>query len=92
MVFQIVKYPNRKLYMPNERRKDVPGGCYITLSEVAAMVRNGDRISVTEYGTDRDLTADTLAQALAAGIRNGSIHLPVVDLRVDLGAPVRARN
>ena len=53
----IKRYPNRKLYDTQARR-------YVTLEEVAALIRDGQDVAVVDHATDEDLTAVTLAQIL----------------------------
>jgi polyhydroxyalkanoate synthesis repressor PhaR len=53
----IKRYSNRKLYDTTERH-------YVTLADVAGFVRKGDDIQVTDYVTNSDLTAQTLAQII----------------------------
>ena len=53
----IKRYSNRKLYDTTERH-------YVTLTDVASFVRKGDEVQVTDYVTQADLTAQTLAQIL----------------------------
>ena len=53
----IKRYPNRKLYDTKARR-------YVTLEEVAALIRDGHDVAVVDHATDEDLTAVTLAQIL----------------------------
>jgi len=53
----IKRYPNRKLYDTQARR-------YVTLEEVAALIRDGHDVAVVDHATDEDLTAVTLAQIL----------------------------
>ncbi|MHB8573377.1 MAG: polyhydroxyalkanoate synthesis regulator DNA-binding domain-containing protein [Candidatus Dormibacteria bacterium] len=53
----VKKYANRKLYDTLTRR-------YITLDQIAALVRDGHDVRVVERDTGRDLTAVTLSQIL----------------------------
>lgn len=53
----IKRYPNRKLYDTEAKR-------YITLNEIAALIRAGDEVVVTDHGTDEDLTAVVLTQII----------------------------
>ncbi|MBM4344859.1 MAG: hypothetical protein FJ100_15945 [Deltaproteobacteria bacterium] len=67
----IKRYANRKMY-------DTARSCYVTLEEVAEMVRNGDEVAVIDNKTKADLTEFTLTQALldAERRRRGSVPLP----------------
>jgi polyhydroxyalkanoate synthesis repressor PhaR len=53
----IKRYPNRKLYDTEAKR-------YITLNEIAALIRAGDEVVVTDHATDEDLTALVLTQII----------------------------
>jgi polyhydroxyalkanoate synthesis repressor PhaR len=54
---EIKRYPNRKLYNTDTKR-------YITLDEIAALIRNGYEVSVIDNDTGKDLTAVTLTQII----------------------------
>ena len=66
----IKKYSNRKLYDPGQSR-------YVTLEEIAEMVRQGKAIRVVDADTDEDLTSVTLAQILLERERQKRHPLPV---------------
>jgi polyhydroxyalkanoate synthesis repressor PhaR len=53
----IKRYPNRKLYDTDTKR-------YVTLSEIAKMIRAGDEVVVVDHASDEDLTAVTLSQII----------------------------
>lgn len=53
----IKRYPNRKLYDTDAKR-------YITLNEIAALIRTGEEVVVTDHATDEDLTAVVLTQII----------------------------
>jgi polyhydroxyalkanoate synthesis repressor PhaR len=53
----IRRYSNRKLYDTKESH-------YVTLAQVAAIIRAGDDIQVLHKDTGRDLTAATMALIL----------------------------
>ena len=53
----INRYANRKLY-------DTQESCYITLSALATLVREGVDLTVLDKETQRDLTTATLAQII----------------------------
>jgi polyhydroxyalkanoate synthesis repressor PhaR len=53
----IKRYPNRKLYDTQARR-------YVTLDEVADLIRDGQDVVVVDHASEEDLTAVTLAQIL----------------------------
>ncbi len=54
---QIKRYANRKLYNTNESR-------YITLAEIAQMIKAGEDVKIVDYKTKKDITSVTLAQII----------------------------
>jgi polyhydroxyalkanoate synthesis repressor PhaR len=54
---RIVRYPNRRFY-------DRSQGRYVTLPEIAAMVREGKTVSVRDSKTDDDITSTILTQII----------------------------
>ena len=57
MVRTIKRYSNRKLYDTTDSR-------YVTLQQIAGLIRNGDEIRVIDKTTQQDLTAATMAQII----------------------------
>lgn len=53
----IKRYQNRKLY-------DTTQSCYVTLEEIAQVIRDGIEIQVLENKTNRDITYSTQIQIL----------------------------
>ena len=53
----IKRYANRKLY-------DTTASTYITLDEIAQMIKSGEEIQIIDNKTKEDLTAVTMAQIL----------------------------
>ncbi len=53
----IKRYPNRKLYDTDTKR-------YITLNEIASLIREGQEVVVVDHATDEDLTAVVLTQII----------------------------
>lgn len=53
----IKRYPNRKLYDTKEKQ-------YVTLSDIARMIREGHEVQVTDHANGEDLTAITLTQII----------------------------
>lgn len=53
----IKRYQNRKLY-------DTQESSYVTLDEIAKMIKNGDDLRVIDNKTKNDITAATLTQLL----------------------------
>jgi hypothetical protein len=59
-VRRVVRYRNRKLYEPAERR-------FVTIGDLARAVAAGGKVEVIEADTGADVTAKILSRALAAG-------------------------
>lgn len=53
----IKRYSNRKLYEPETRR-------YVTLEDIAEMIRRGDEVQVIDHQSGADLTSVTLMQVI----------------------------
>lgn len=53
----VKRYANRKLY-------DTERSCYVTLDDIAAMIRAGEEVRVIDNKTGEDLTSVTLAQII----------------------------
>ena len=65
----IKRYENRKLY-------DTTASQYVSLSDIADLVRDGATVRVVDNGTGRDLTAQTLTQIILEEGRNGKTAIP----------------
>jgi len=70
----IKRYTNRKLYDTRDSR-------YVTLSQIAAMVRDGEDIEVIDNATKENLTSLTLAQIIYEQEKRSSEVLPLSSLR-----------
>lgn len=66
----IKRYQNRKLYDTNQ-------SCYVTLDEIAQMIRNGDDLKVVDNKSKLDITAVTLTQLLYESERRSKNGVPV---------------
>jgi polyhydroxyalkanoate synthesis repressor PhaR len=64
------KYSNRRLY-------DTQRSVYVTLSEVAELVRSGRRVEVRDAQTQEDVTAFILTQIILEEAKNKNALLPV---------------
>lgn len=53
----VKRYANRKLY-------DTERSCYVTLEDIAVMIRSGDEVKVIDNRTGEDLTTVTMAQII----------------------------
>ena len=65
----IKRYPNRKLYDTDAKR-------YITLEQIAYLIRDGQDVQVVDHATGEDLTALTLTQVILEQERKRSGFLP----------------
>ncbi|MBI2605645.1 MAG: polyhydroxyalkanoate synthesis regulator DNA-binding domain-containing protein [Deltaproteobacteria bacterium] len=70
----IKRYQNRKLYDTNQ-------SCYVTLEEIAQMIKNGDDLRVLDNKTKADITAITLTQLLYESERKAKNAVPVEMLK-----------
>jgi polyhydroxyalkanoate synthesis repressor PhaR len=78
----IRRYSNRKLY-------DTVDSHYVTLENIAALIRSGEDIQVVSKDSGQDITAATIAQIIFEETKNGKA-LPVEGLRriIISGLPV----
>jgi polyhydroxyalkanoate synthesis repressor PhaR len=53
----IKRYQNRKLY-------DTTDSCYVTLEDIADMIKQGDEVQIIDNTTKEDITSVTLAQII----------------------------
>ncbi len=65
----IRRYENRKLY-------DTEAKCYVSLAELAQLVRTGHDLRVVEHPSGEDITTQTLMRIIAEEERNGQAPLP----------------
>jgi polyhydroxyalkanoate synthesis repressor PhaR len=70
----IKRYANRKLY-------DTASSRYVTLDEIAEMIKLGDDIQIIDNKTKADLTAVTMAQILVEEEKQGRRARPLPALR-----------
>lgn len=66
----IKKYSNRKLY-------DLTRRCYVTLEEIARLIRAGKQVKVVNSTSNQDLTTVTLAQIILDEEKRRKNLLPV---------------
>lgn len=66
---RIKRYNNRKLY-------DTESSEYVSLSDIAELVRSGDTVEVVDNATGEDLTAQTLTQIILEEGKNGHQVIP----------------
>ena len=65
----IKRYPNRKLYDTQARR-------YITLDEIAELIRRGEDVQVVDHSDGADLTAQVFSQIIFEQHKQHSNFLP----------------
>jgi len=69
MARRIKRYDNRKLY-------DTEASQYVSLSDIAELVRDGETVQVIDNASGEDLTAQTLTQIILEEGREGHHVLP----------------
>ena len=67
---KLKKYANRRLY-------DMEKSAYVTLSQVADLIRQGRRVEVIDAKSQEDVTASILSQIILEEAKNKNILLPV---------------
>ena len=77
------KYSNRRLY-------DTRNSCYVTLEDVAGMIRSGEQVQIQDAATKEDVTAFILTQIIleAAKRKNSLLPAPVLHLIIRYGDKV----
>ena len=79
---EIRKYSNRRLYDPTSSK-------YVTLADVAVMIREGKEIRVVDAKSGEDLTRATMLQIISES-KDGQEALPLSLLRRVIGAADRS--
>lgn len=69
MARRIKRYNNRKLY-------DTEASEYVSLSDIAELVRSGETVQVVDNATEEDLTAQTLTQIILEEGKDGRHLIP----------------
>lgn len=64
------KYPNRRLY-------DTENSKYVTLADVAELIRKGRLVKVVDVKTEHDVTAFILTQIIMEQVKKNNSILPV---------------
>jgi polyhydroxyalkanoate synthesis repressor PhaR len=74
------KYSNRRLY-------DTRNSCYVTLEDVAMMIRSGEQVQIQDATTGEDVTAFILTQIVleAAKRKNSLLPVSVLHLIIQYG-------
>lgn len=70
----IKRYQNRKLY-------DTQQSCYVTLDDIAKMIRISEEVMVIDNKTKRDITAATLTQIIFESEKKAGAYAPLSTLR-----------
>lgn len=70
----IKRYQNRKLY-------DTQQSCYVTLDDIAKMIRTDEEVTVVDNKTKRDITASTLSQIIFEAEKKAGDYAPLSVLR-----------
>lgn len=70
----IKRYQNRKLYDTNQ-------SCYVTLDEIAQMIKAGEDLHVLDNKTKSDITVMTLTQLMFEAERKAKNGVPVEMLK-----------
>lgn len=70
----IKRYQNRKLY-------DTQQSCYVTLDDIAKMIRTSEDVMVIDNKTKNDITAATLTQIIFEAEKKASTYAPLFTLR-----------
>jgi len=67
---KLKKYANRRLY-------DMEKSAYVTLNQVADLIRQGRQVEVTDAKTNEDVTAFILTQIILEEAKNKKFLLPI---------------
>jgi polyhydroxyalkanoate synthesis repressor PhaR len=70
----IKRYSNRKLY-------DTRGSSYVTLLQIAEMIRDGEDVQIIDNATKEDKTDVTLALIISEELRNKPRAIPITTLK-----------
>ena len=70
----IKRYQNRKLY-------DTQQSCYVTLDDIAKMIRSSEDVMVIDNKTKNDITAATLTQIIFESEKKAAAYAPLFTLR-----------
>src|SRR6187431_3408303 len=70
----IKRYSNRKLY-------DTKGSSYVTLLQIAEMIRSGEDVEIIDNATKEDKIDVTLALIISEELRNKPRAIPIPTLK-----------
>jgi polyhydroxyalkanoate synthesis repressor PhaR len=82
-IIKLKKYSNRRLY-------DTEQSCYVTLNQVAELIKDGRVIEVTDSKTKEDVTSFILTQIIMEESKknNNLLPLPLMHLIIQFGETV----
>ena len=83
IIVLIKKYPNRRLYNTSSR-------AYVNLTDLAALIRQGEEIQVVDAKTGEDVTRVVLTQIIVEDAKEAPTGLPLELLRQLIKASDRA--
>ena len=83
IIVLIKKYPNRRLYNTSSR-------AYVNLTDLAALIRQGEEIQVVDAKTGEDVTRVVLTQIIVEDAKESPTGLPLELLRQLIKASDRA--
>lgn len=70
----IKRYQNAKFY-------DTQQSCYVTLDDIAKMIRINEEVMVIDHKSNNDITAATLTQIIFEAEKKASQYAPLFTLR-----------
>jgi polyhydroxyalkanoate synthesis repressor PhaR len=70
----IKRYQNRKLY-------DTQQSCYVTLEDIAKMIRANEEVMVVDNKTKKDITSSTLTQIIFEAEKKAKNYISIETLR-----------
>ena len=70
----IKRYQNRKLY-------DTQQSCYVTLEDIAKMIRGNEEVLVVDNKTKKDITSSTLTQIIFEAEKKAKNYISIETLR-----------
>ncbi|HLB59123.1 MAG TPA: polyhydroxyalkanoate synthesis regulator DNA-binding domain-containing protein [Bdellovibrionota bacterium] len=70
----IKRYQNRKLY-------DTEASTYVTLDDIASMIRRGEDVTVVDNKSKKDITSNTLTQIILESEKKTKHVLPIETLK-----------
>jgi polyhydroxyalkanoate synthesis repressor PhaR len=80
---QVVTNPNAKVIKRYQNRKlyDTQQSCYVTLEDIAKMIRNNEEVVVVDNKTKKDITSSTLTQIIFEAEKKAKNYISLETLR-----------